>query len=58
MTDSIPLLKSIASTKRVENLNIVKIVEYLKENWLLNEINNYFLLNLKLKLKISEHIYK
>ena len=28
MMDSVPLLKSIASTKRVENLNIVNIVEF------------------------------
>ena len=47
MTDSIPLLKSIASTRRVENLNIVNIVEYLKENLLNREINSYSYVNTK-----------
>ena len=41
LTDSEPLLKSIASTERVENLNIVNVVELMKENLLAVSVSSY-----------------
>ena len=45
MTDSLPLLTSIASTKRVENLNMVNTVELMKEKMLEQEVASYLYVN-------------
>ena len=45
MTDSLPLLTSIASTKRVENLNMVNTVELMKEKMLEQEVARYSYVN-------------